>query len=263
MNDNPLFPHDVSDDFNSELHLKDLLSQLNGYLLEDLPGPKYFTEAIRNWRQFFILCMTSIHTDEFPPLTQCWNELEERFGDSFSDEVFMASCILADFQFGKENLSFADRLISSEPEELQDFAAQIARSRLGVYQILDIKNNFLTLKEFFTDKVISVFHMLEEPEKGQICLARVLTARNHKFVFGEIHCWPSENKSQIFNMIVDKISLYCLDATKNGSESRLSAQYEKFMKISGPYWMSIVGETDFFADVIMPDFYDDINDAFK
>ena len=261
MNDKTLFPHDVSDDFNSELHLKDLLSQLNAYLLEDLPGPKYFTEAILNWRQFFMLSMTSIHTNEFPPLTQCWNELEERFGDSFSDEVFMACCILADFQFGKENLSFAEKMIFDEAEHLQDFAAQIARSRLGVYQIVDIKNDFLTLKEFFTDKVISVFHMLEEPEKGQICLARVLTTGDHKYLFGEIHCWPSENTSQIFNMVVDKMSLYCLDAPKSGSESLMSAQYEKFMKISGPYWMSIVGETDFFADVIMPDFYDDINNA--
>ena len=52
MNDKTLFPHDVSDDFNGELHLKDLLSQLNGYLLEDLPGPKYFKETIHNWRNF-------------------------------------------------------------------------------------------------------------------------------------------------------------------------------------------------------------------
>ena len=65
MNDKSLFPNEFSDDFNSELHLKDILSQLNGYLLEDLPGPKYFTEAIHNWRQFFILSMCSIHTDEF------------------------------------------------------------------------------------------------------------------------------------------------------------------------------------------------------
>ncbi|MEI8026859.1 MAG: hypothetical protein WCI18_10975 [Pseudomonadota bacterium] len=262
MNDKSLFPNEFSDDFNSELHLKDILSQLNGYLLEDLPGPKYFTEAIHNWRQFFILSMCSIHTDEFPPLTQCWKELEERFGDSFSDEVFMACCILADFQFGKQNLSLAEKIISDGPEDLRDFGDQIARSRLGVYQILDINNDFLTLQEFFTDKVISVFHKLEEPEKGQICLARVLTAGDHKFLFGETHCWPSENKSQIFNMMLDKMSLYCLEVTKKESESLLSTRYEKFMKISGPYWMSIVGEADYFADVIMPDFYDDINNAY-
>jgi hypothetical protein len=104
--------------------------------------------------------------------------------------------------------------------------------------------------------------MVEVPEKGQICLARVLTAGGHKFLFGETHCWPSENASHIFNMMLDKMSLYCLEVPKMGSESRLSAQYEKFMKISGPYWMSIVGESDYFADVIMPDFYDDINSAY-
>ena len=34
MNDKTLFPHDVSADFTSESHIKDLLSQLNGYLSE-------------------------------------------------------------------------------------------------------------------------------------------------------------------------------------------------------------------------------------
>ncbi len=250
-------------DVERGLDIEEALLRLKEVITEDLPGPSYFVEAIRNWRHFFIMSICSIEENEFPPLNQCWNELNERYNEVFSDEVFMAACILADFRFGKENLSLAERMKSGQPQPLLDFAVQIAHSRLGIYEIIGVEGEFVTLKEFFTDKIISAFHMLEEPEIGQVCLARILSAGDHSFFFGDSHCWPSENHSHIFNMIIDKISFYCLDTPYDNPQSILPAQYERFMKMSGPYWMSIVGETDYFADVLMPDFYDDINDAFN
>jgi hypothetical protein len=255
-------------DFKNGLDIEEALLRLNELITEDLPGPSYFVEAIRNWRQFFFLSISSIEENEFPPLTKCWNELYERYKESFSDECFVAGCILADFQFGNENLSFAERIqdqkiLADGLQPVMDFAAQIAHSRLGVYQIVEVKGEFLTLKEFFTDNVISVFQTLEEPEKGQVCLARVLCNGDHSFLFGDSHCWPSENHSHIFNMLIDKIAFYCLETPYKNRQSILPSQYERFMKMSGPYWMSIVGETDYFADVLMPDFYEDINEDFR
>lgn len=126
-------------------------------MTEDLPGPSYFVEAVRKWRHCYIMSICSIERNEFPPLAHCLNELNERYSEVFSYEVFLAACMLADFRFGKEDLSLAERMKSGQPQPPLDFAVQITHSRLGICQIVSIEGEFVALKECFTNKIFRLF----------------------------------------------------------------------------------------------------------
>jgi hypothetical protein len=74
--------------------------------------------------------------------------------------------------------------------------------------------------------------------KGEILLTRMLRYKDQVFAWGDPKGFPKEKKAQIEDMVLDKMMVYA-DA-KDAPE----VQYEKFMKLAGPYWMSCVTKND-------------------
>ena len=57
------------------------------------------------------------------------------------------------------------------------------------------------------------------------------------FIFGNTKGFPKEAKKQIEDMVLDK--LFDFD-----EGTATTAQYEAFMKLAGPYWMSCVTKNE-------------------
>ena len=68
------------------------------------------------------------------------------------------------------------------------------------------------------------------------------------FMFGNPKGFPKEKRTQIEDMVLDKIMIY------SDAQDSPEAQYEAFMKLAGPYWMSCVTK-DQDAPILDPDHY--------
>jgi hypothetical protein len=56
-------------------------------------------------------------------------------------------------------------------------------------------------------------------------------------MFGDPKGFPKETRSSVENMVANKLCYF-------DDEETPIAQYETFMKLAGPYWMSCVAEND-------------------
>ncbi len=103
-------------------------------------------------------------------------------------------------------------------------------------------------RELLSAKVTEAFPSVDEYGKGEILLIRAMTCGDQVFFFGNPKGFPKEKKEQIEDMVLDKL-FYLSDAMDDPI-----AQYEAFMKLAGPYWMSCVC-SDADAPVLAPDHY--------
>src|SRR5262249_55708803 len=114
------------------------------------------------------------------------------------------------------------------------FIDDARRSRLGLHQDVVRTKKVAKFRELLSGKVIEAFPSVEEYGKGEILLIRAMTCGDLVFFFGNPKGFPKEKKEQIEDMVLDKL-FYVSDAMEDPI-----GQYETFMKLAGPYWMSCV-----------------------
>jgi hypothetical protein len=228
--------------------------QVHAFLTEDMPGPAQVAHHLRAFRYLLFFGITCVAEDKYPPLTRCWKDLERRFmGDPmFDDGVFVQSWILMDFPFGPTGQTaldyFEDFLTGTEARpQLQSFIDAARKSRLGLHQDVMRTKKVAKFRELLSGKVIEAFPSIEHYDKGEILLIRAVTCGQQVVFFGNPKGFPKEAKEQIEDMVLDKL-FYLGDATDP------IGQYEKFMKLAGPYWMSCVC-SNHEAPILAPDHY--------
>jgi len=85
------------------------------------------------------------------------------------------------------------------------------------------------------------------PGKGEILLTRAIRHGEQVFLWGDPKGFPREMKSQIENMVSGKLFYF-------DDEETPEAQFEAFMKLAGPYWMSCVTKNEA-TPILDPDHY--------
>ncbi|MEW6709255.1 MAG: hypothetical protein AB1403_05465 [Candidatus Riflebacteria bacterium] len=119
-------------------------------------------------------------------------------------------------------------------------------SRYGLYQESLSSKKVIKFTELISGNSIEVFRSIDEFEKGEIFLTRVVQLGEERYCFGDPSCWPKEHKKQLEAMIQQKLHFF-------SGKSR-GEKFEKFMKHSGPYWMSCV-VPDETMPIFSPDHY--------
>jgi len=102
-------------------------------------------------------------------------------------------------------------------------------------------------RELITGRVIEAFPSVEEYGKGEILLVRTMTAGNQVYLFGNPKGFPKDAKAQIEDMVISKLFYF------EDRETPIE-QYEAFMRLAGPYWMSCVTQNDA-TPILEPDHY--------
>lgn len=228
---------------------------VHAFLNESLDAPASIAECIRAFRFLLFFGIACIAEDKYPPLTRCWKELERLFMNdpAFDDGVFVQSWILMDFPFGPKGetaLDHFDDLLKGTDvgPQFQRFIAAARESRLGLHQDIMRTKKVARFRELLSGKVTEAFPSIEGYGQGEILLARMMAYDDQVFVFGNPKGFPKERKAQIEDMVQDKIMIY------SGAQDSPEAQYEKFMKLAGPYWMSCVTSNDAIP-ILAPDHY--------
>ena len=226
----------------------------HAFLTEGLPGPPDVVEAIRAFRYLLLFGIACVVEDKYPPLTRCWKDLESQYmhDPAFDDGVFVQSWILLDFPFGPGGETalhyFAAFLREAGGgERLGPFIENAGKSRLGLYQDKGRTKKAAKLRELFTDRDLSVLPSVDEYDKGEIYLTRMMTTPDRTFMFGNPKAFPRTHKKQLEEMVIDK--MLSLEIVPD-----VVQMYETFMKLAGPYWMSCV-TSDQNAPIHDPDHY--------
>jgi hypothetical protein len=227
------------------------------FLTGDIPGPPHIAETIRAFRYLMFFGIACIAEDKYPPLTRCWKELDSLFmhDPAFDDGVFVQSWVLLDFPFGPNGdtvLDYFERFLASPGSieggpRWQSFIKAARGSRLGLYQDVRRTKTAGQFRDLFTGRELSAFRSVDEYGQGEIFLTRMMPAGDQLFMFGNPKCFPRERKHQIEEMVLDKVC--CFDPGLSPA-----ADYEAFMKLAGPYWMSCV-TSDQDAPILAPDHY--------
>jgi hypothetical protein len=232
--------------------------QAHAFLTETVDGPEGIAYYIRGFRYLLFFGLACVAEDKYPALTRCWRDLEARFGadPAFDDGVFVPSWILMDFPFGPAGetaVDYFEELLkgTDAAPQWQPFIEGARRSRLGLHQDVIRSKKSAKFRELFTGRVVSTFPSIEPYGKGEILLTRTVTHGDAVFLFGDAKGFPKEAKRRIEEMILDKLFYLDEDLADAGTPA---AQYERFMKLAGPYWMSCVTKNEN-APFLDPDHY--------
>jgi hypothetical protein len=238
-----------------QLSLKELSAfrDFDLYLNEPINGSTQFQYLMHSFRMLTSFALIEIYSENFDSLSRCWEELDRLFMNEkiFDDEVFVQSWIFCDFPYGPENQTALDYFEisikeSGLAENYQIFIDQMRKSRLGLYQEIMSSKKTIKLRELFTGNIVNINRSIEDYEKGEIFLTRLVEIGGEIYPFGDPKCWPKEYKLNLENMI--KAKLFYFDA------ATIEKQYERFMKFAGPYWMSCVVQ-DQNCPILQPDHY--------
>ena len=231
--------------------------QVHSFLTEAIPGPEEFGELLRAFRYLLFFGVACVAEDKYPPLTRCWKDLERRFmGDPrFDDGVFVQGWILLDFPFGPAGqtaLDYFEAFIegTDAAPKMKTFIDAARKSRLGLHQDVMRTKNTAKFRELLSGKVVSAFPSVVEYGKGEILLVRTIASGDQVFIFGNPTGFPKEAKDRIEDMVLNK--LFALDECRVADDP--VDQFEMFMKLAGPYWMSCVC-SDTNAPVLAPGHY--------
>jgi hypothetical protein len=233
--------------------------QAHAFLTERVEGPDGIAYIVRGFRYLLFFGCACVAEDKYPPLTRCWKELDKLFmrDPAFDDGVFVQSWILMDFPFGPNGqtaLDYFEAFLSGTDAQanIQPFIDAARQSRLGLHQDVMRTKKAAKFRELISGRVTSVVPSIEEYGKGEILLMRTVAYGDQVFVFGNPKGFPKEAKRQIEEMVLDK--LFYLDDAESSDLPEPAVQFERFMKLAGPYWMSCVTKNDA-VPILGPDHY--------
>ena len=228
--------------------------RVHEFLTEPAPGPAGIAAHIRAFRYLLFFGIACVVENKYPPLTRCWKDLDKLFmaDRAFDDSMFVQAWILMDFPFGPQRQTaidyFEEFLKDTEfGIQLQEFVYEARRSRLGLHQDVMRTKKVAKFRELVTGRVIEAFPSVEEYGKGEILLVRTMTAGNQIYFFGNPKGFPKEAKAQVEDMVIGKLFYF------EDYDTPIQ-QYEAFMKLGGPYWMSCVTQNDA-VPILEPDHY--------
>lgn len=239
----------------SKLTLEELrhFKRADEFLTEPIEGPEGFQYMYGCYKLLLAYSAVIYSENRFPAFNRCYDDLLKTFLDdeSFEDDLFLLSWILCDFPIargGTTVLETMEEYLNKEipGHDFQYFIDEMRNSRMGLYQEIISTKKTMKFRELFTGDVVSTLRSVDEFDKGELFLARVVKCKGDAFLWGDPKCWPKSYIAQIEGMVDRKLFYFDGETKQDG--------YRKFMKLAGPYWFSCVA-TNKDIPILQPDHY--------
>ena len=221
-------------------------------LTEPIEGSEVRRYFLGCFRFLMAYALVTIAENRFPPLTRCWNELENMFmhDEMFDDGLFVPTWILCDFPCGPHGqtlLEVFDAEFLHEPEKtsFSEFVEQMRISRLGVYQEILGSQTTIRFVELITGDTVNTVRTVQHYEPGEVFLTRLVRYKGDLYHFGDSRCWPKSDKAQVEDFVRERLKTF--------TGRTVAEQYDTFMRLAGHYWMSVTSQTD--IPLLPPDYY--------
>lgn len=215
--------------------------------------PKSVKYVLRSFRFLYLFAVALIEEKRFPALNRCWDDLRKRYGDEaiFEDGVAAESWVFFNFPINKEGHTVLDEFekfaVTSMDASLNlgVFIAAAKKTRLGLFQEILSTSRITKYRELFTEQVISTLRSVPDYVPGEIFLGRIIEIGDDRFLLGDPAGFPADSKKGLIAMVTNKMDDY-------GTADSLEENYRQFMRLAGPYWMSVISD-DKDGEILMPD----------
>ena len=231
------------------------MKNVHALLTAKFDGPPVLGYAIRSFHFLEMFGAACIVQNKYAALNRCHQELERLFGKdpAFAEGLFVPSWVLMDFPCepgGATVLDHFEQFLagSGQLEPFRTFIDAARASRLGLYQSVLRSQEVARFRELFTQRVVDAHPSLEPGEPGEMVLGRLMELDGQIYFWGDVKAFPAGARAAIEEMVLDRL------ADTGLLEADPSAQYEAFMKLGGPYWMSVVASDDRLP-ILPPDHY--------
>jgi len=245
---------------NSPIQLEALkaLKQLSAIMEQPIDAPEPFKSILQDWHQFRLLAIATVENGDYPALSKCWHDIQNKFAKIFDDETFLDSWCFLDFPcLGGQSYAYHfynECLQGRGVPPLKNFINKLRKTRLGLYQVILVGKKIIKVKELFTEKVLDAYNTVGVFEPGEILLVRLVEVKGKFMIFTDPKCFPKEHLGALTDMVVDKAYLYYTDKVEDTADDLQILLYEKHMKLSGPYWISVTCP-DTSCKILSPDYY--------
>lgn len=211
--------------------------------INNIVGPPGFKSARLFLYNMLVYTMCCIQENKFPTLNKCWEQLCPIFATPEYDNEWLVYCwIMCDLPLETgsdkalldhyiEFMLANSTLSKAKTENLKQFYTAMKSSRLGLYQVISSTSGTTKYQELFTGNIINTIRSVPYYEIGEIFVTRIISYLDASFTVHDSPSYPPEYKDILEDMVSNK--LFYISETDDEAQD-----YEKFMKLAGPYWMS-------------------------
>lgn len=226
------------------------MKETHRLLTQEFKGPPAIGRSIRAFRMLQLFGAACAVEGKHPALTRCTKELDALFGKdaAFAEGLFVPSWALMNFPCGPGELTALDHFErflqdAGQLERLRPFIEAARPSRLGLYQSVLRTTELARFRELFTDRVIDMTPQFDEGDPGEIVLGRLMVLDGQTYFWGGVKIFPPSALETVQNMVLDRLlDSQWVDFTQ--PDPNLAPAYENFMRLAGPYWMSVVATNE-------------------
>lgn len=193
---------------------------------------------VRMFRMLGLFAHLAMHEKRFPILNRAWVDLQRILQNPAADEFSVASWVFLDLPVTGDGKTVADVFAAEMAQYNADASAfvQVTRnSRYGVYVDDGGTRRTHRLVELVTRKRVTVRRGINV-DPGELVWTRIIDWNGVKFMLGDSRGWPPAHRDAVTDMLLKRL---VVPAWLTPGSPMVDA-YERFMKLAGPYWLSML-----------------------
>ena len=206
-------------------------------------GPPEIGAFVRMFRLTSLFGFFAMEQKRFPVLNRAWADLQWILKHPEADEFSLASWLFFDLPMTEDGRTLVEVFgaeIAPENDDMRAFVEVARKSRYGIYTDAGGTRSSQRLLELVARRRATVTRGVDS-DPGELFFTRVIESGGMKFMLGDTRGWPASHLESVTDMVIGRVS----DSAWLTPESSPVEAYEKFMKLAGPYWFSMLySQTD-------------------
>ncbi len=201
-------------------------------------GPPGIREFVRMFRLLHFYAIVALSEKKYPVLNRAWDDLRWVMNHPEIDEFSVNSWLFLDLPVADDGRTLAEEFaatVAMGDEGAANFARITKSSHHRIYVDAGGTGPFQTLVDLITGEKVTVTRGTDA-ERGELIWTRVIEYGGMKFMLGNSRGWPPSQRNAVTAMLRDRLDEFEFTMELTGK----TQVYEQFMKLAGPYWLSIL-----------------------
>jgi hypothetical protein len=216
----------------------------------EFKGPPAIAELVRMFRMTGLFAFLQMQQKRFPVLNRAWADLQWILKNPAADEFSVASWAYFDLPVTEDGRTIVQVFgadIAPKHPGVQAFVDVARNSRYGIYVDDGGTGRTHRLVELVTRRRVTVLRGVHG-DSGELYWTRIIEWRGQKFMLGDTRGWTSANRDFVTELVLKHVG----EEPWSSLCSTLPEAYERFMKLSGPYWLSMLYSQNEDDPVLLP-----------
>jgi len=216
-------------------------------------GPPAIAAFVRMFRLIGLFGHFAMSQKRFPVLNRAWADLQWILRNPDADEFSVASWAFLDLPVTDDGRTVAELFraeIAPNHAEVGAFVDMTRASRYGIYVDDGGTRRSHRLRELVTGRRVTVTRGVDS-EDGELFWTRIIDFGGMSFMLGDTRGWPPSQLATVTDMLIARLSA----PRWMTAAASVADAYQNFMKMAGPYWLSMLYARSDHDPLLEPDHY--------